>query len=55
MQEYKITGDTLKELYDLTCNGYEIDEVDVCMGYAAITLKHFEDITKLKVIMLETI
>ena len=55
MQEYKITGDELKELNDLICSGYEIDEVDVCMGFAAITLKHFEDITKLKIIMLEAI
>ena len=55
MQEYKITGDELKELNDLICLGYEIDEVDVNMGYAAIVLKHFEDMTKLKIIMLETI
>ena len=63
MQEYKITGDKLKELNDLICSGYEIDEINTCMGYAEIKLKTFEIIgqymyeqhDKQKIIMLEAI
>lgn len=52
MQEYKITADVLKELYDLIYSGYEIDEINTYMGYAEIKLSYYED---QEVIIIESI
>ena len=55
MQEYKISADKLKELSDLIYVEYEVDEINVYMGYAEIKLIHFENRNDIKTIMMEAI
>ena len=55
MQEYKITADKLKELNDLICSGYEVDEINTYMGYAEIKLHMFDDYREQVTIMLDAI